>query len=121
MLGKKKPLSSPSQEILDSEFGHLRIPTNQEEEQSHFDPANSGQLLLPSLLKIGGSGGFVWQKGEFIVFFHFSCQTCMKSHIFHAFTPKLAANMQQSTLKEKKNEGKRVRAMDLSPKIQQST
>ena len=68
-----------------------------------FDPANSGQLLLPSLLKMGGSGGFIRQKGEFIVFFHFSCQTCMKSHLFHAFSPKLAANMQQSTLKEKKN------------------
>ena len=29
--GKKKPLSTPSREIIDSEFGHLQMPTIQEE------------------------------------------------------------------------------------------
>ena len=83
-----------------SDFAEFQL--SEEKSRAIFDPANSGQLLLPSLLKMGGSGGFVRQKGEFIVFFHFSCQTCMKSHLFHAFSPKSAANMQQSTLKEKK-------------------
>ena len=34
--GKEKPLSSPSQEIVDSDFGHIRILTVREEEPSHF-------------------------------------------------------------------------------------
>jgi hypothetical protein len=34
--GRKKPLSTPPREIMDSDFGHLRIPTIREEEQGHF-------------------------------------------------------------------------------------
>ena len=34
--GKEKPLSSPSQEIVDSDFRHGRILAIREEEQGHF-------------------------------------------------------------------------------------
>ena len=34
--GKKKQLSTPSQEIMDSDLRHLLIPTIGEEEQGHF-------------------------------------------------------------------------------------
>jgi hypothetical protein len=34
--GKEKPLSTPSREIADSDFGHLPIATTREEEQGHF-------------------------------------------------------------------------------------
>jgi len=34
--GKKKPLSTPSQEIMDSDLRHLLTPTIGEKEQGHF-------------------------------------------------------------------------------------
>ena len=34
--GRKKPLSTPPREIMDSDFGHLRIRKIREEEQGHF-------------------------------------------------------------------------------------
>ena len=69
-----------------------------------FYPADSCLSLHPSLLKAGGSGGVCRsKKGEFVVFFHFSQRTCMKSHLFHAIFHKSASIMQQSTLEEVSN------------------
>ncbi len=74
-----------------------------------FDPANSGLSLLLSLMKVGRSGAICGsKKGEFIVFFHFSQRTCMKSHLFPVVFPKSAAKIQQSTLKEISNWEKRA-------------
>ena len=103
--GKEEPLSSPSQEIVDSDVWHHRILMRSEKKsRAIFYPANSGLSLLPSFLKVGGNGGVRRSKiGEFIVFFHFSQRTCMKSHLFHAIFPKSAANMQQSTFKKVRN------------------
>ncbi len=60
--GKEKPLSSPSWEIIDLDFGHIQILTIWEEEQGHFDPSNFVLSLLPPLLTMGGSGGICRSK-----------------------------------------------------------
>ena len=107
--GKEKPLSSPSQEIVDSDFRHGRILAIREEEQGHFWPCQLWSLT-PSISLEGGRkwGSLLVKKGEFIVFFHFLQRTCMISHLFPAVFPKSAANMQQSTLKEVSNWEKRA-------------
>ena len=107
--GKEKPLSSPSQEIVDSDFRHGRILAIREEEQGHFWPCQLWSLT-PSISLEGGRkwGSLLVKKGEFLVFFHFLQRTCMISHLFPAVFPKSAANMQQSTLKEVSNWEKRA-------------
>ncbi len=63
----------------------------------------ASQLWSPntSFLLIVGERESIWmQKVEFIIFFHFSHCTWMKSQHFHAIFPNSAANMQQSTVKE---------------------
>ena len=51
--GKEKPLSSPSQEIVDSDFGHLRILTVREEEPSHFWPCQLWSITPPIFVEFG--------------------------------------------------------------------
>ena len=66
-------------------------------------PANFGLPIRPPLLKVGERERIWMQKVEFIIFFHFSHFTWMKSQHFHATFFNSAANMRQSTVKERGN------------------
>ena len=57
--GKEKPLSSPSWEIIDSDFGHLQILTIREEEQVHFWPFQLCYLTPSISLDDGRKWGFL--------------------------------------------------------------
>ena len=60
--GKEKPLSSPSQEIVDSDFGHLRILTVWEEEPSHFWPCQLWSITSPIFVEDGRKWGVCTAK-----------------------------------------------------------
>ena len=60
--GKEKPLSSPSQEIMDSDFRHLQILTIWEEKQNHYWPFKLWSLTLSTSLDDGRKWGYCRSK-----------------------------------------------------------
>ncbi len=100
----EKPLCSLSREITCLDFHHLGITTIWRKEHGHIWAC---QLRPPTL----STSIYNWRtrahlqikKGEFIVFFHFSHRTCMKSHLFHSVFLDSAVNKQKSILKEGEN------------------